>query len=110
MFSTLDDETGKKLDEVFGVKPSLMKVHPSRCLIPPKFIFYAQKIRDMPVYEDDIWMLSFPRTGECLKIIARARRKLSILYCLTYKKKIELGMNYTVKNFTANNFVELIVD
>ncbi|XP_071625542.1 luciferin sulfotransferase-like [Temnothorax longispinosus] len=63
VFSTMDDETGEKLDEVFGVKPSFVKVQPSHCLLPPKIIFYAQKIRDMPVYEDDIWMISFPRTG-----------------------------------------------
>ncbi|XP_039310823.1 luciferin sulfotransferase [Solenopsis invicta] len=63
VFSTMDDETGEKLDEIFGTKPSLVKVQPSRCLLPPKIIFYAQKIRDMPVYEDDVWMISFPRTG-----------------------------------------------
>ncbi|XP_018392596.1 PREDICTED: estrogen sulfotransferase-like [Cyphomyrmex costatus] len=63
VFSTMDDETAEKLDEVFGLKPSLVKVQPSCCLLPPKIIFYAQKIRDMPVYEDDVWMISFPRTG-----------------------------------------------
>ncbi|XP_071557247.1 luciferin sulfotransferase-like [Temnothorax nylanderi] len=63
VFSTIDDETGEKSDEIFGVKPSLVKVQPSGCLFPAKMIFYAQRIRDMPVYEDDIWMISFPRTG-----------------------------------------------
>lgn len=66
MFSTIDDETGEKLDEIFGMKPTVVKVQPSRCLLLPKIIFYAQKIRDMTVYEDDVWMISFPRTGECL--------------------------------------------
>lgn len=65
VFSTVDDEKGEKLDEIFGLKPSLLKVQPSGCLLPPKIVFYAQKIRDMPVYEDDVWMISFPRTGEC---------------------------------------------
>jgi len=64
VFSTMDDETADKLDEIFGTKPSVVKVQPSYCLLPPKIIFYAQKIRDMPVYEDDIWMISFPRTGK----------------------------------------------
>jgi len=67
VFSTLEDETGDKLDEMFGLKPALVKMQPSRCLLPPKIIFYAQKIRDMPVYEDDIWTISFPRTGEYFK-------------------------------------------
>ncbi|XP_071633809.1 luciferin sulfotransferase-like [Temnothorax longispinosus] len=64
VFSTRDDEIGKKSDEIFGGrKPSLVKVQPSGCLLPARFIFYAQNIRDMPVYEDDIWMISSPRTG-----------------------------------------------
>ncbi|XP_011706343.1 PREDICTED: uncharacterized protein LOC105461539, partial [Wasmannia auropunctata] len=65
VFSTIDDEAGEKLDEIFGLKPSFVRVQPSRCLLPPKIIFYAQKIRDMTVYEDDVWMISFPRTGKC---------------------------------------------
>jgi len=67
VFSTIEDETGDKLDKIFGLKPALVKMQPSRCLLPPKIIFYAQKIRDMPVYEDDIWTISFPRTGEYFK-------------------------------------------
>ncbi|XP_011875827.1 PREDICTED: sulfotransferase 1C2A-like [Vollenhovia emeryi] len=31
--------------------------------MPPSYVLYAQKIRDMPVYDDDIWIISFPRTG-----------------------------------------------
>lgn len=67
VFSTVEDEKGEKLDEMFGVKPSFLKVLPSHCLLPPKIVFYAQKIRDLTVYEDDIWMISYPRTGNNFK-------------------------------------------
>lgn len=67
-FSTIDDENGEKLDEMFQLKPSFLRVQPSRCILPPKFIFYAQKVRDFTVYEDDVWMISYPRTGKCFKI------------------------------------------
>ncbi|CAL1686315.1 unnamed protein product [Lasius platythorax] len=63
VFSTVEDEKGEKLDEMFGVKPSFLRVLPGRCLLPPKIVFYAQKIRDFTVYEDDVWMVSHPRTG-----------------------------------------------
>ncbi|XP_011259794.1 sulfotransferase family cytosolic 1B member 1 [Camponotus floridanus] len=63
VFSTIEDEKGEKLDEMFGVKPSFLKVLPSQSLLPPKIVFYAQKIRDLTVYEDDVWMISYPRTG-----------------------------------------------
>lgn len=67
VFSYLEDKTGKKLDEMYGLTPAFLKVQPSCCLLPPQFVFYAQKIRDLKVYEDDTWMVSFPRTGERLK-------------------------------------------
>ncbi|KAH0949217.1 hypothetical protein HN011_007527 [Eciton burchellii] len=59
----MENEKGRKLDEMFGVRPSFLRVQPSNCLLPPKFVFYAQKIRDLIVYEDDVWMISHPRTG-----------------------------------------------
>jgi hypothetical protein len=65
VFSTMENEKGRKLDEMFGVRPSFLRVQPSNCLLPPKFVFYAQKIRDLIVYEDDVWMISHPRTGKC---------------------------------------------
>ncbi|XP_032665688.1 luciferin sulfotransferase-like [Odontomachus brunneus] len=63
VFSYLEDKTGEKLDKMYGFKPSFLKVQPSCCLLPPQFVFNAQKIRNVKVYEDDIWMVSFPRTG-----------------------------------------------
>jgi len=67
VFSTVEDEKGEKLDEMFGVKPSFLRVLPGHCLLPPKIVFYAQKIRDFTVYEDDVWMISYPRTGNNFK-------------------------------------------
>ncbi|XP_034944435.1 luciferin sulfotransferase-like [Chelonus insularis] len=62
-FRTIDDNNGKKLDKMFGVKSSFLSVEPSGCIIPPHFVFLATKIRDMEVYDDDVWMVSYPRTG-----------------------------------------------
>ncbi|XP_020281656.1 sulfotransferase family cytosolic 1B member 1 [Pseudomyrmex gracilis] len=66
VFSTLDDEIGQKLDKMFAAKPSFLRVSPGRCLLPPTFVFCAQKIRDFTVYEDDVWVISYPRTGSHL--------------------------------------------
>ncbi|KAL0103128.1 hypothetical protein PUN28_017452 [Cardiocondyla obscurior] len=48
---------------MFAYKPSFLKVQPGRCLMPPTIVFFAQRIRDMQVYEDDTWLISYPRTG-----------------------------------------------
>ncbi|XP_076240816.1 sulfotransferase 2 [Calliopsis andreniformis] len=62
-FTTVEGEVGRRLDKFFGIKSSFMRVEPSNCLLPPQFVFYATRIRDLEVYEDDVWLISYPRTG-----------------------------------------------
>ncbi|CAL1686316.1 unnamed protein product [Lasius platythorax] len=64
VFSTVEDEKlDEKLDDMIQMKSSFLRVLPGRCLLPLKIVLYAQKIRDLTVYEDDVWMVSYPRTG-----------------------------------------------
>lgn len=63
-FKTVDGDVGARLDKMFGVKSSFLRVEPSHCLLPPQFVFLGPRIRDMTVYEDDVWMVSYPRTGK----------------------------------------------
>ncbi|XP_015516478.1 luciferin sulfotransferase-like [Neodiprion lecontei] len=62
-YSTVDGEIGKKLDVMFGVKNSFVRVEPGSCLLPPQYALYGPKIRDMEIREDDVWLVSYPRTG-----------------------------------------------
>ncbi|XP_003704743.2 sulfotransferase 2 [Megachile rotundata] len=62
-FMTMEGDTGERLDRMFGVKSSFLRVQPGNCLLPPQFVFYGTRIRDMEIYEDDVWMVSYPRTG-----------------------------------------------
>lgn len=64
-FSTMEGNFADKLDYMFGVKSSFLKVEPGYCLLPPNYVYFAKKIRDMKIYEDDIWVVSYPRTGDC---------------------------------------------
>lgn len=63
IYKTVDGQVGKKLDWMFGVKSSFMRVEPGHCLLPPNYVFLGTKIRDMEIRNDDIWMVSYPRTG-----------------------------------------------
>ncbi|CAL7938171.1 unnamed protein product [Xylocopa violacea] len=62
-FTTIEGDVGARLDKMFGVKTSFLRVQPGNCLLPPNFVFYGRKIRDMEIYEDDVWLVSYPRTG-----------------------------------------------
>lgn len=63
VYKTVDGSVGDKLDRMFGVKSSFLRVEPSNCLLPPEFVLLGSKIRDMNIYSDDVWMVSYPRTG-----------------------------------------------
>lgn len=63
VYKTVDGSIGEKLDRMFGVKSSFLRVEPSNCLLPPEFVLLGTKIRDMKIYDDDVWMVSYPRTG-----------------------------------------------
>ncbi|XP_043268973.1 luciferin sulfotransferase [Venturia canescens] len=62
-FKTVDGKIGAKLDQMYGVKSSFVRVEPGHCLVPPQYIFLATKIRDMEIRNEDVWMVSYPRTG-----------------------------------------------
>lgn len=62
--TTIEGDVGARMDKIFGLKSSFLRVEPSHCLLPPHFVFYGTKIRDMEIYEDDVWMVSYPRTGK----------------------------------------------
>ncbi|XP_012281586.1 sulfotransferase family cytosolic 1B member 1 [Orussus abietinus] len=62
-YVTIEGKVGDKLDEIFKVKRSFLRVHPGECLVPPQFVFYGKRIRDLEVRQDDVWLVSYPRTG-----------------------------------------------
>lgn len=51
------------LDESFGVQNAFYEFNPGKCLMPPYFADIAQQILDARVKDDDVWLVSFPRTG-----------------------------------------------
>lgn len=59
----LDPADSERLDKGFGVKDAFLEFNPGHCVLPPWHVKIVQQILDAPVYEDDVWLLSYPRTG-----------------------------------------------
>uniref|UniRef100_A0A8D8X4L2 Estrogen sulfotransferase n=1 Tax=Cacopsylla melanoneura TaxID=428564 RepID=A0A8D8X4L2_9HEMI len=62
-YEKLEPEIATKLDAMFECKDCLLRVHPGRLLIPPKFQEMGEEIYNMDVHPDDVWVVSYPRTG-----------------------------------------------
>lgn len=83
-FDRLEGEEAAKLDELFGVKDCLIEVNPGRVLLPPEYQNIGERIVDLKVRPDDIWLVSYPRTGNSLKTTLR-----SVPPCSVYKKNVD---------------------
>lgn len=59
----LEPASARKLDEIFQKKDSLLEYNPGKCLLPDFFDKIGQRVLDADVRRDDLWFVSFPRTG-----------------------------------------------
>lgn len=62
-FSNPSAEIAKKYDELFPVQNCFIEVNPGKVYLPRKFADIGESIKDLPVYDDDVWLVSYPRTG-----------------------------------------------
>ena len=60
----LKGEVCEKLEHYFKRKSAFIEVNPGNVILPAKFSEFGQNIIDLPVRKDDIWLVSYPRTGE----------------------------------------------
>ncbi|XP_059481982.1 luciferin sulfotransferase-like [Neocloeon triangulifer] len=62
-FNKLDGPLGQKVDDLFGDDLPLLEVEPGNILVPPKFQNFADRLLNMKVRPDDVWLVAYPRTG-----------------------------------------------
>ncbi|GLV32779.1 Sulfotransferase 2 [Carabus blaptoides fortunei] len=63
IYKPLTGTIREKIDKYFGYKNSLIEVYPNKIYLPEQIEEIGQSILDAPVRKDDIWLLSYPRTG-----------------------------------------------
>lgn len=54
---------GEKLDNFFQGKNCFIEVNPGHVIMPKKFTEISDEIINCDVRHDDVWMISYPRTG-----------------------------------------------
>ncbi|XP_028136794.1 sulfotransferase 1 family member D1-like [Diabrotica virgifera virgifera] len=59
----LEGKCGEITDKHLGIKHALWEFNPGKCLLPAFFENYAPQILSAPVRKDDVWLISYPRTG-----------------------------------------------
>lgn len=64
VYNKVEGPMAIKLETLFGLEDGgLIEVNPGKVLLPPKFKDVAQRILDLEVRPDDVWLVSYPRTG-----------------------------------------------
>lgn len=64
-YRTVDGAVGDRLDEFFKRKNTFVEVSPGAVIMPRKFADIGQQILDGAVRPSDVWLVSYPRAGEC---------------------------------------------
>ncbi|KAH8406958.1 hypothetical protein KR222_001295 [Zaprionus bogoriensis] len=62
-YRELDADIVRRTNAIFPAQDCFVEVLPAQLIIPRKFVELGESIRELPVYEDDVWMISYPRTG-----------------------------------------------
>lgn len=66
---------GDRLDSFFQRDNGFVEVNPGHVIMPRKYQDICKDIADCDVRSDDIWMISYPRTGELTDSIKRFKKK-----------------------------------
>lgn len=64
-YRTVDGVVGERLDEFFKRKNTFVEVSPGNVIMPRKFAEIGQQILDGAVRPRDVWLVSYPRAGQC---------------------------------------------
>lgn len=56
----------EKLDKIFNKKNAFLEVNPGNVIMPRLYKDICYEILDSNVRKDDVWLISFPRTGKHL--------------------------------------------
>lgn len=62
-YRQLNKDLKERLDTFFRTDNALIEVHPGRVMMPSKFQEIGEDIKNFEIRKDDVWLLSYPRTG-----------------------------------------------
>ncbi|EDW67338.1 luciferin sulfotransferase [Drosophila virilis] len=63
VYRELDADIVRRTNAIFPAQDCFVEVLPDQLIIPRKYVELGESISNLPVYEDDVWMVSYPRTG-----------------------------------------------
>lgn len=62
-YKPVNGPNGEHLNTLFTNKMGFIEVNPGKCILPTKYRDIGERILNFKVDEKDIWLVSFPRTG-----------------------------------------------
>lgn len=62
-FKELEKDVAENIDSFYPKKGCFIEVLPGNVIVPRKFAEIGESIRNLTTYPDDVWLVSYPRTG-----------------------------------------------
>ncbi|GJQ75779.1 hypothetical protein Trydic_g17850 [Trypoxylus dichotomus] len=101
----------EKLDKWFGIPDCLYEFNPGKFVMPFQYTLMAQDILDFEVRSDDVWLVSYSRTGStwCQEIIWLAMNNLNFEKATSTIQQLRAPMmEMSIYFFDNKEFCELI--
>lgn len=83
-YKLLDDSIVDRLDSFYNKNNNFIEVNPGNVVMPRIYRDIGDQILNFEVRQDDIWMISYPRTGKTTNILCYSEFKK--LYLLNFFK------------------------
>lgn len=68
-YKLLDDSIADRLDRFYNKTNKFIEVNPGNVIMPMNFRDLGDQIQNFEVHQDDMWMISYPRTGKTTNIL-----------------------------------------
>lgn len=91
-YNQLEMKISGKLDKMFQKENCFIQAQPGNVTLPKKFSEIGEAILDLEVRKDDVWVVSYPRTGKRKQFLVHLEVNVIAVPCLDRnlckKKKI----------------------
>uniref|UniRef100_A0A1A9W5Q1 Sulfotransferase domain-containing protein n=1 Tax=Glossina brevipalpis TaxID=37001 RepID=A0A1A9W5Q1_9MUSC len=101
-YKELDKDIAERIDAMFPKKNCFISVSPGNVILPRQFMNIGESIRNLKTYPDDVWLVSYPRTGSTWAqemIVYTARNPKDLCVSFYYYCKLMHGLQGTFEDF-----------
>jgi len=95
-YQDLNDEAIDYIEKCFSNFNTFIIVNPGNVIMPRKYNEIGQSIIDFKIRSDDVWLLSYPRTGTVFILLMNFLCILLLLFIIFFRFNLGTGNDLVI--------------